>query len=215
MSRETPGLQTRATQPHTLPGLPASVLPTRPSPICSPRPQAPSSHPPPPHAPQGPALLLPHPTTLPVANLRPGGPRRAATPCGTCALQPGPALQPLCPSVPEADAGRSLRPPSRPSLSAPRPSGQARLRGPPRPGARRAPHSPGRRPRPSSRAGVSPPPLHQPPPARPSRDPAPESQPGLLLLRSAVTLKSLSVIGLFACHSRGGGPSCRGKSPPH
>lgn len=120
MSRETPGLQTRATQPHTLAGLPASVLPSRPSPICSPRPQAPSSHPPPPHAPQGPALLLPHPTPLQVANLRPGGPRRAATPCGTCALQPGPALQPLCPSVPEADAGRSLRPPSRPSLSPPR-----------------------------------------------------------------------------------------------
>lgn len=215
MSRETPRPRPRATRPQTLPRLPSSALPPRPSPICSSRPQASSSHPPPPSAPPGSARPLPHPTPLRVGDPRPSGPagpRPLAEPA-RCSRGP-----PSSPSTAGADAGRSLRPSSRPGLSSPHPSGQAPLRRPPHPGARRAPHSPGRRPRPSSRARVSPPRLLQPPPAPPARDPAPAGRPGLLLLRFAVTLNSLSSIGLLACHSGEGGPNCRGKrrlSPPH
>lgn len=213
MSRETPRPRPRATQPQTLPGLPASALPPRPSPICSSRPHAPSSHPSP-FAPPGPARPLPHPTPLLVGNRRPAGPRPPDEPA-RCSRGP-----PSSPSTPGANAGRSLRPPSRPGLSSPHPSGQGPLRGPPRPGARRPSHSPGRRPRPSSRARVSPPRLLQPPPAPPSRHPAPAGRPGFLLLRFAVTLNPLSSIELLACHSKKGGPNCRrggsaGMSPPH
>lgn len=142
--RETPRPRPRATQPQTLSGLPSSALPPRPSPICWSRPQPPSSHPPPPSAPPRPARPLPHPTPPAIGDPRasrpadPAGPRPPAEPA-RCSWGP-----PSSPSTPGADAGRSLRPPSRPGLSSPHPSGQAPLRGPPRPSARRAPHSPGR-----------------------------------------------------------------------
>lgn len=183
--------------PHLLVAPARSILP--PFSLRSPRPGPPSSPP----------------------DATPGGepaPSRAATPPdepARCSRGP-----PSSPSTPGANAGRSLRPPSRPGLSSPHPSGQGPLRGPPRPGARRPSHSPGRRPRPSSRARVSPPRLLQPPPAPPSRHPAPAGRPGFLLLRFAVTLNPLSSIELLACHSKKGGPNCRrggsaGMSPPH
>lgn len=175
-------------------------------------------------APRGLARPLSHPTPFLVRSsgpLGPGGPSWATTPRGPAEparCSPGPPSPAPQPLSPQGRSTQQPRPPSSLGLSSP----GCVLRVRPFPAARHDPTAAaplthqgadlGPAPALGSRRGsfgLRPPRLPETPPRA--------GQPGFRLLRFTVTLISLSSIRLFACHSRKGGLSGRGKrrrSPP-